>query len=370
MLVEGVTEVNVTMTAREQRAGKETTQSGLKNVRTIIGISSCKGGVGKSTIAAWLSVELSRRGFKVGLLDADLFGPSIPTLFNLHDVKVEESADKLQPLIFDNLKLMSFGFLIGDSPAVMRGPMVSKYINHLLHNVEWGELDYLFLDMPPGTGDIQLTISQSIKLNGAVIITTPQILSLADVGKGIMMFDKVSVPVIGVVENMAYYICDNCEKKHYIFGGDAAEKLKERFGVEILARLPITQVLSGHLDGKDGFEVISDLTDQVIRAYGKSKLQDISKPDIHLDSNKIVFFWPDGTEIAIDNIELRANCKCATCVHEITGEQLLLRENIEKDIHALEVHTVGNYAVSIKWSDGHSTGLFPYSLILGFKEKS
>ncbi|MEI7999605.1 MAG: Mrp/NBP35 family ATP-binding protein, partial [Candidatus Omnitrophota bacterium] len=189
---------------------------GLSKVKNIIAVSSCKGGVGKSTVAAGVAKALLRQGMKVGLLDADLHGPSIPTLFNLPSVDIRLNEFKMAvPAEVEGLKLMSFGFLLGDAPAVMRGPIVANYIQQLLFQTDWGELDYLIIDMPPGTGDIQLTITQSIRLTGAVIVTTRQTLSLVDVARGILMFEKVKVPILGIVENMAFFICDACEKKHY-----------------------------------------------------------------------------------------------------------------------------------------------------------
>ena len=208
--IKDVKKVMVNMTARDapQRIFQNE-NSGLKNVKYILAVSSCKGGVGKSTISAILAKTLSARGFNVGLLDADIYGPSIPTIFNIHKPGVKATEDnKFYPNIIDGLKLMSFGFLMGDGPAVIRGPMVSQYSQQLLHNVLWGELDYLIIDMPPGTGDIQLTISQSVQIDSSIIVTTPHQLSLTDVRKGIMMFDKVNIPVLGVVENMSYFQCD------------------------------------------------------------------------------------------------------------------------------------------------------------------
>ncbi|MBF0273724.1 MAG: P-loop NTPase [Nitrospinae bacterium] len=364
MELDDVEEVTVNMTSQEKKPNPLEENSGLKNVKSIIAISSCKGGVGKSTVAASLAKEVSQRGFSVGLLDADLFGPSVPTLFNLQGAEVEDSEDKkLIPLNVDGLKVMSFGFFLGDQPAVMRGPMVSNYIKNLLHGVEWGELDYLFLDMPPGTGDIQLTITQSIQLDGAVIVTTPQILSLVDVGKGILMFDKVSVPVLGVVENMAYFECDGCSKKHYIFGGDAANILKNRFGIEILARLPISysygKTFDKHVENKEAIQ----LADQVIKAFGKNTLTGNVKPEIEFDVDKITLRWADGNTMSVKNFDLRVNCKCANCIHEITGEKLLDIMDVPEDIVAEEIKPVGNYAISVHWSDGHSSGLYSYNLI-------
>ncbi len=227
--LEGVDKVHVVMTARQNRISNSS--DSLKNVKHVIAVASAKGGVGKSTVAATLASEFAAKGFKVGLLDTDLFGPSLPTLFNIHESRIEQRDKMLIPADFNGIKLMSFGFLLGDSPAIMRGPMVSGYIQQLLTTVEWGELDYLFIDMPPGTGDVQLTISQTIKLDGAVIVTTRSSLSLVDVAKGILMFEKVQIPTLGVIENMSHFICDNCDKEHFIFGKKRSD-LSDRFGIE------------------------------------------------------------------------------------------------------------------------------------------
>src|SRR5580698_7364764 len=220
----------------------------LSKVKQVIAISSCKGGVGKSTIACSVALELTRRGLKTGLLDADIYGPSLPSLFQLNDAKVHSNEFKLiTPVDYKGLKLMSFGFLLGDAPAVMRGPIVTRYIQQLLFQTDWGELDFLILDMPPGTGDVQLTITQSIKLTGAVIVTTHHGLSLVDTARGILMFEKVKVPILGVIENMAYFLAPDTGKKYYIFGEQKAGALSKRFGVKTLVEVPILEELSGDM---------------------------------------------------------------------------------------------------------------------------
>ncbi len=337
-------------------------KSGLVSVDSIIAVASGKGGVGKSTVAAALAKELSQRGFKVGLLDTDIFGPSLPTLFNLHRQELEGTADNMiKPIEIDGLKVMSFGFWLGESPAIMRGPMVSNYIQQFLHQVAWGELDYLFLDLPPGTGDVQLTITQSVQLDGAVIVTTPQALSLADVGKGILMFDKVNVPVLGVIENMAYFVCDQCNKHHLVFGEGGAQSLSRRFGIEVLAQLPLAPLDYGiTFDHHVENPAMGIAVDQVIMSLGKYS-RGVEQPEVTHDATKISIAWKNGETMTVSNRELRASCQCATCVNEFTGEQMLDINTIPADIHAEDVQPVGNYAVSIQWSDGHATGFFPYN---------
>jgi len=216
--------------------------------------------------------------------------------------------------------------------------------------------------MPPGTGDIQLTISQSIQIDASVIITTPHQLSLTDVRKGIMMFDKVNVPVLGVIENMAYFICDGCDKKHMIFGEAGGKTLEERFGLETLAEIPITGSLSGSLDALAGSDIANETTDIVIRALGKKTLENPSRPQIMHDAETITLTWPETGETAtVSNIELRKACSCALCIDEMTRAPLLDPKAIPQDIHAEKVGIIGNYAVTVDWSDGHNTGFFPYS---------
>ena len=337
-------------------------ESGLDRVGALIAVASCKGGVGKSTVAAALACELAQRGHRVGLLDTDIFGPSIPTLFDCRELDLQAGpGNTLLPAQVGALKLMSFGFWLGDAPAVMRGPMVTNYIQQLLHGVQWGALDYLFLDLPPGTGDIQLTITQAVQLNGAVVVTTPQPLALADVGKGIVMFDKVSVPVLGVVENMAWFEAGG--ERHAVFGSDGVRQLQERFGVEVLGRLPLDPRRYGRTFG-DEFDLpeVSAAADRMVRALGKASVAQESIAVEH-DDRCITLRWADGKTVSIANRELRTSCRCAHCVNEYTGERTADPAAIAADIRAKEVRTVGNYALSITWSDGHSTGLFPYSTI-------
>lgn len=369
----GVEKVLVNMTARKRDSRHtETKDSGLNEVKYILAVSSCKGGVGKSTVAALLAKTLGARGAQVGLLDADIYGPSVPTLFNLHNPGVRATPEKkFIPNDADGVKLMSFGFLMGDGPAVIRGPMVSQYIQQLLHGVEWGELDYLIIDMPPGTGDIQLTISQAVQIDAAVIVTTPHQLSLTDVRKGIMMFDKVNVPVLGIVENMAYFICDSCDKKHYIFGEAGGKTLEERFGLETIAELPITGSLSGSLDALTGTDIANDTTDIIIRTLGKKTFEKPTTPKVEADAEKITLTWSEtGESISVSNFKLRTACSCALCIDEMTRAPLLDPKNVPLNIHAEKVGTIGNYAITVDWSDGHNTGFFPYTVIRELAAKS
>ncbi len=362
--ISGVKSVSVNLTSAKRTPQPQENLSQLSNIDSIIAISSCKGGVGKSTVAAHFAQELASRKFKVGLVDCDIHGPSIPSLFNLKNVQLYTNQNKqLLPIEKNGLKLMSFGFILGDAPAVMRGPIVTRYIQQILFNTAWGELDYLFIDMPPGTGDIQLTITQSLALDGAVIVTTPQTLSLIDVARGILMFEKVNVPILGIVENMAYFKCDNCQAKHFIFGSHQKHSLKERFGIPSLGEIPLNTDLTHNMDEMKPNAEIEEAVSKMIRALGKSKIEERNLPQISFNPQEITLTWKDGTSQKVSNRQLRANCQCALCINEMTGEKMLNEKNIRPDIAPTEIRPLGNYALGINWNDGHTSGIYSYELI-------
>ncbi len=245
-------EVNFVTGVTEQINEKKS--SVLPGVKNTIAVASGKGGVGKSTVAVNLAVALAKAGARVGLIDADIYGPSIPLMFGVKEKpKVMQVGDKnkLVPIEKFGVKIMSIGFLMEESTAVVwRGPMASSALKQFMSDVVWGELDYLLFDMPPGTGDIQLTLSQTIPLTGAVIVTTPQEISLADARKGYIMFQKVNVPTIGIVENMSYYLNQDGSRE-YIFGKDGGKKMCEEFKVKLLGEIPInTTIRKGGDDGR------------------------------------------------------------------------------------------------------------------------
>lgn len=361
----GVGEIKVTYKSRHANPGAQP----LKSVKNIIAVSSCKGGVGKSTLAVHIARELASRKLKIGLVDADVFGPSLPTLLNLHGVNVyTNDRQQLIPIQHEELKVMSFGFLMGDNPAVMRGPIVTRYIQQLLLNTDWGELDYLIIDMPPGTGDVHLTITQSLRLTGAVIVTTPHGLSLIDVARGILMFEKVNVPILGVIENMAYFETPDKER-HYIFGESSAHQLEKRFGVRTLAEIPIVKDLS-QLHGQwRANPYIQKTVDQLLASL--KQIQHAPEiPKIQFDQNKIEFQWKDGRHWQVKNFDLRINSQDAYSVDEMTGKSLIKPENIRRDIAPKEITALGNYAIGVAWNDGHSAGIYPYKLIEQLADKT
>jgi len=231
-------------TVRPHKASRPDGYQGDSQVKHVVAISSAKGGVGKSTIAINLAVALAKTGKSVGVLDADIHGPSLPILMGLSGQRARSTEVKGRPMIepFEahNVRAMSIGFLTkDDGPVVWRGPLVQGAISKMLWDVDWGELDYLFIDMPPGTGDAQLGLAQDIKPAGAIIISTPQDLALADARKGVQMFEKVSIKVLGLVENMGVFTCHNCGHDHHIFGQDGARKEAENMGVAFLGSTPL-----------------------------------------------------------------------------------------------------------------------------------
>lgn len=226
----------------EKQQNETKGSSGLENVKFVLGIASGKGGVGKSTVSAHLAVAFARLGLRTGLLDADIYGPSQGLMFGIATgTRPQSDAGRFLPIpAADGVKLMSMAFLVADeTPMVWRGPMASGALQQLLLNTLWGELDVLIVDLPPGTGDIQLTLSQKANLAGAVVVTTPQDIAVLDAKKAIEMFAKVNVPVIGLVENMSFHECSQCGNRDPVFGAGGANALHERYGLPVLAQLPL-----------------------------------------------------------------------------------------------------------------------------------
>ncbi len=253
--IEGVGSIGITMTSSVRPHMNQQKELILPGVKNTIAVASGKGGVGKSTVAVNLAVSLAQEGASVGLVDADVYGPSIPLMFGVNE-RPTIANNKLIPLERHGVKIMSIGFLVDPMQAVIwRGPMASGAVKQFMSDVEWGNLDYLIFDLPPGTGDIQLTLVQTIPLTGAVIVTTPQDVALADARKGLIMFNKVNVPVLGIVENMSYYICSHCGQRENIFDTGGGVRTAEELGVPFLGEIPIhTSIRVG---GDRGVPIVS-----------------------------------------------------------------------------------------------------------------
>ncbi|MBT5201571.1 MAG: Mrp/NBP35 family ATP-binding protein [Thaumarchaeota archaeon] len=241
-------DLKVTAKVMEGRSLDDDT--GMATVKNIIGVASGKGGVGKSTVSLNLALALQQTGAKVGLLDADIYGPSIPLMLGMKDGSMEVEDNKLQPADVHGLKVVSFGFFADQSnqAAIYRGPIISGILKQFLVDTNWSDLDYLIVDLPPGTGDIPLTLAQTIPITGILVVTTPQDVASYVAVKAVSMFEKLNVPIIGVVENMSHFVCPNCDDKHYIFGEGGAKKISEQFKMPFLGEIPLN---SGIMSGSD-----------------------------------------------------------------------------------------------------------------------
>jgi len=262
-------EINFGAQVRGSKAGAGQTDL-LPTVKNVVLVAAGKGGVGKSTVAANLAVALKMHGAATGLLDADIYGPSVPIIMGVkgEPSKIEiDGAHKIQPTLAHDVPVMSIGFFLNPDQAVIwRGPMLGKALHQLMADVHWGELDYLVVDMPPGTGDVQITFSQQLKVSGAVLVATPQQVALADVVRAKSMFDKVNIPIVGLIENMSYFVCDGCGKKHEIFSRGGARRAAERFNIPYLGEIPITPSLrEGGDAGVPG--LIQDPRSEVSRCF-------------------------------------------------------------------------------------------------------
>ena len=262
-------DLKVTAKVMEGRSLEDDT--GMSTVKNIIGVASGKGGVGKSTVSLNLALALSEAGAKVGLLDADIYGPSIPLMLGMKDGSMEVEDNKLQPADSHGLKVVSFGFFADQSnqAAIYRGPIISGILKQFLVDTNWSELDYLIVDLPPGTGDIPLTLAQTIPITGILVVTTPQDVASHVAVKAVSMFEKLNVPIIGVVENMSHFICTKCDEKHYIFGEGGAKAISEQFNMPFLGEVPLN---SGIMSGSDLGEpiMISNPDSPSAEAFRKS----------------------------------------------------------------------------------------------------
>jgi len=369
----------------------------LENVRHVVSVASCKGGVGKSTTSVNLAFALRSMGFKVGIIDADLYGPSLPTMVRPNDARVSfgDGASEIEPVFAHGIKMMSMGFINPTDSMVVRGARAAPLVQQLLTRTRWGDLDYLVIDMPPGTGDIQLMLSQTVPIDAAVIVTTPQRLSFVDVVKGVEMFDKVGIPCVSVVENMAYWqnkelaqqvrelmqdhglsseLTSEIEGKiaapQKIFGEGHRKRLSEMWGIDNTYSIPLEPTLAKAGDsGKPYF--ISDSDSPIAEIYNKMAADLVTEVD-RMDSamtrpvvtydatmNAIVSTLADGTEQRISPVEVRRRCRSPTNIQEL----------ITEDVKPVEIFPMGNYAIQILWNDGHQS-LMPYRSFIEFNNKT
>ncbi len=291
-------DINVVMTSQVVGQSNQVKEQILPGVKNTIAVASGKGGVGKSTVAVNLAVALAKDGAKVGIVDADVYGPSLPLMLGVTDKpeteRIDENRFKIIPIEKFGIKMMSIGFLVDtETPMIWRGPMASGAVKQFLTDVVWGELDYMIFDLPPGTGDVQLTLVQTIPLTGAVIVTTPQDVSLADVRRGVRMFQKVNVPISGVVENMSYFICSHCGQREDIFSHGGGKKTAETFGVPFLGEIPIyTPIRIGGDTGRpivltepesEQAKMIQSVARKLAAQISISNMSAASKPKIEIE---------------------------------------------------------------------------------------
>ena len=248
--LEGIENFDMKVTAKVMEGRDLAADEAMATVKNIIAVASGKGGVGKSTVSLNLALALSQTGAKVGLLDADIYGPSIPLMLGMKDANMQVEDNKLQPAESNGIKVVSFGFFAQDEhqAAIYRGPIISGIVKQFLVDTNWSNLDYLIVDLPPGTGDIPLTLAQTIPITGILVVTTPQEVASNVASKAIGMFDKLNVPLLGVVENMSNFECSKCSEKHYIFGKGGAQKISEKHNIPFLGEIPLN---SGIMEGSD-----------------------------------------------------------------------------------------------------------------------
>jgi len=383
----------------------------LPGIRHIIAVASGKGGVGKSTVAVNLALALLRAGSDVGLLDADILGPSIPGMLGLPTGHQPETTPdgRAEPPVRHGLKAMSMGLLTGDdNPAVLRGPMVAKYLQMFVGGVNWGYLDYLILDLPPGTGDTQLTLAQSLPLSGAVIVTTPQDVSLKIARRGLRMFETVHVPILGIIENMSTFTCPHCGQVTDIFRSGGGERMSREIGVPFLGSLPLdADIVTG---GDEGHPIFVDKPDSTsaqsylaIATELAARLDGLPTAGLkpfswkwdtndgepawvdtaarpsgsrttaigfhQRDPRTLSVLWEDSHRDDFDVRDLRLACHCALCIEEMSGRPLLDPASVRPDVAPRTITSVGNYAITINWSDGHSTGIYSFEYLRALGER-
>ena len=253
--LEGVTTVNVEMTASVRSAVSDAEKAPIPGIKNIIAVGAGKGGVGKTTVAVNLAVALARYGGRVGIIDGDVYGPNVPIMLGIES-QLESDGKKIVPAEKYGIRVVSMGFLTdGDAPIIWRGPMLHGIVRQFFQDVVWGELDYLVVDMPPGTGDVALSLSQTVPVSGAVVVTTPQTVSLSDSRRAVAMYRKLNVPTLGIIENMSYYVCPGCERESDLFGKGGGERMAEELGVPFLGQIPLYTPI--RIGGDTGAPIVS-----------------------------------------------------------------------------------------------------------------
>ena len=349
-------------------------QEKIANVDRIVAVASCKGGVGKSTVAVHLALALAKRGAKVGLADVDVYGPSAPIMLGVNERPKPVTDNVIPPVRAHGIEVMSMGFFLDDSaPVIWRGPMAMSATRQFLRGVSWSGLDYLVVDLPPGTGDIVLTLAQEVPLDGAVIVTTPQDVALADVKRGISMLRKVNANVLGIVSNMAGFVCGACGTRDDVFGSRSGEQLALELGLPLLGEIPIDETIRE--SGDSGVSVIerdeSGASAQAFLALGdrvrgaldatRSSASGVEPVEISQDAERAIvrIEWSDGktTEYAMSG--LRGWCPCAECQGH-SGQRTFVTVAAPR---VAGVEAVGRYAIRFLWQDGHSTGMYSYDYL-------
>ena len=356
----------------------------IPGINHVVVVGSGKGGVGKTTSTVNLALALKKLGYNVGLLDADIYGPSVPVMLgkNMAGDLSQPAMDEGQIVPFElaGIKVISMGLLVSrDQPTVWRAPMATKMINQFLLGVKWGELDFLLIDLPPGTGDIQLTISQQSNLSGAIVVTTPQQVAVEVARKGLLMFKHVGVPILGLIETMSGFACGDCGAVTSIFGSGGAERLSAQEGTPILGKIPVDAALVRACDEGEPI-VVRDPKSPSAQAYmqAAAKMVATLESTASLDKelvplavepmpaatqdgqHRLAIFWSDGQKYIYEAKALRFMCPCAGCVDEFSGERKIKLASIASDISLEKALPVGRYGVNLFWNDKHSTGIYTY----------
>ena len=346
---------------------------GLSGIKHVIAIASGKGGVGKSTVAVNLAIALQKTGARVGLMDADIYGPSQPGMLGSMDSKPDITEDNmLKPVKKHGVDFISMGLLVTeDTPVIWRAPIAMKMINQFINSVKWGELDYLLIDLPPGTGDVQLTLAQQASLSGAIIVTTPQQVALGIARKGLRMFEQVKVPIVGIIENMSGFTCKHCGKETAVFKEGGGVKMAQSVGVPYLGSIPLDPEIM--MSGDNGIPVLAQTSESgaaqafiklaeevtgIIEKQHDSVAQYQPKEMVMSHEGNLLITWPDDHKSVYTPYNLRLSCPCANCVDEDTGKKILDVKTVPLDVKITGVNPVGRYGLAIAFSDGHSTGIY------------